>query len=171
MVDQAPPPVHGAPEGVEMFVVNTGRGNDTVTGGRVGGLFEADLIVYGGAGDDVLQGGAGADTLSGGAGHDTLRGRAGDDNLNGGVGADTLFGGAGADTLHARGGSDTLVGGNGADILVGGAGADVRWAEQATTSSAAVPGWISAGVDLGTMTSRAAMLAGPGAAWMGKART
>jgi Ca2+-binding RTX toxin-like protein len=54
------------------------------------------LLLYGGAGDDVLTGSATAgSTLSGGGGQDTLTGGTGRDTLTGGGGADTLNGGSG----------------------------------------------------------------------------
>jgi hypothetical protein len=47
--------------------------------------------------DDVLFGGNGADILNGGLGNDTLTSGSGNDILNGGLGIDRLTGGAGAD--------------------------------------------------------------------------
>ena len=74
-------------------VLETGSGNDTITG--AGG---ADII-FSGAGNDRIFGGGGADILSGGDGRDSLEGGAGNDTLIGGAGADTLFGGSGLDVI------------------------------------------------------------------------
>ena len=52
-----------------------------------------------GAGNDTVTGGNGNETLSGGLGNDILSGGAGDDVLSGGLGTDKLTGGAGTDTF------------------------------------------------------------------------
>jgi Ca2+-binding RTX toxin-like protein len=56
-------------------MINTGDGNDRVTGSR---------------GDDRINGGDGNDSLSGGAGNDILVGGEDADRLSGGVGSDTF---------------------------------------------------------------------------------
>tara|TARA_R110002124_G_scaffold64985_2_gene178029 strand:- start:862969 stop:881598 length:18630 start_codon:yes stop_codon:yes gene_type:complete len=60
--------------------VNTGTGNDTITGSAVANIIAAvagSNIMRGLAGDDTLLGGTGADTLFGGDGADILNGGAG----------------------------------------------------------------------------------------------
>jgi Ca2+-binding RTX toxin-like protein len=95
--------------------VNTGTGDDHVTGADVNGSNGAMSYVLG-SGEDWFDGGAADEIVDGGAD---------DDILNGGAGNDTLTGGAGADTLNGGAGNDTLTGGAGADIMDGGEGADI----------------------------------------------
>jgi len=77
-----------------VFNVQSGSGNDNLTGGNF------DDVFFSGAGNDVLNGGAGDDFLSGGFG---------DDMLNGGSGTDRILISEGSDIVD--GGSDV----NGAD--------------------------------------------------------
>ncbi len=131
--------------GVMIENVETGSGNDTITGNDASNSFllggGADLA-YGGAGFDVIHGEAGNDTLYGGAQADNLYGDAGADTLYGDQGFDRLFGGADSDTLYGGAdddalfgedgddwlegetGNDRLYGGTGNDTLFGGEGAD-----------------------------------------------
>jgi Ca2+-binding RTX toxin-like protein len=83
--------------------VDAGDGNDTVSGSNVAA---ADLVLLGGAGNDVLIGGAGDDRLEGGAGNDVLAGGPGADQLLGGEGDDRLDGGPGTDSLDGGTGDD-----------------------------------------------------------------
>lgn len=85
--------------------------------------------LYGGWGDDELMGGNdddklfgedGNDLLSGGNDDDYLDGGNGDDVLNGGNHDDTLFGGNGNDELNGDAGQDYLAGGAGNDRMFGG---------------------------------------------------
>lgn len=106
-------------------------GNDTITSvtegssSGEGGTSDADTMLDGGAGNDVLTAttifGA-EDDASGGA---RLYGRTGDDVLRvyGGV-RNTLDGGAGDDTITGGTGADRIIGGPGADTLRGGGGND-----------------------------------------------
>jgi Ca2+-binding RTX toxin-like protein len=82
-------------------------------------------VVAGGTGDDMLDGGDGNDVLDGGEGHDVLAGGGGLDELHGGDGNDVLDGGDGNDVLWGDVGSDQLFGGSGDDALAGGEGADL----------------------------------------------
>ncbi|WP_188926032.1 VCBS domain-containing protein, partial [Shewanella algicola] len=71
-------------------------------GGSTGGIYFADAILDGGAGDDVLIGGDGNDLLIGGLGDDLLSGGLGDDILSGGEGNNTFVWNAnenGTDTM------------------------------------------------------------------------
>ena len=77
----------------QMEVLQTGSGNDTITG--AGGN---DTIVAG-AGNDRVFGGAGTDVLFGGDGRDSLEGGDANDTLIGGAGSDTLYGGTGLDVV------------------------------------------------------------------------
>ena len=76
--------------------------------------------ISGGQGDDIISGNHENDALFGGDGRDRLFGEVGDDLLFGDDGRDRLFGGDGADTLSGDLGKDTLIGGTGNDLLVGG---------------------------------------------------
>ena len=117
---------NSAPARLEALYVESGAGNDAVTGGA------GNDTLLGRAGDDTLVGGAGNDRLYGeyyyevgdGAGNDVLDGGDGNDVLYGAAGDDTLLGGAGDDYLIAGEGNDVLTGGAGNDYLTGEAGAD-----------------------------------------------
>jgi Ca2+-binding RTX toxin-like protein len=107
--------------------IATGDGDDTVAGGAGNDSIAAGIgndSVDGGIGDDTIAGGDGNDSLLGGDGNDSLAGDAGNDTLDGGIGADTLAGGDGNDSLLGGDGNDSLDGGAGSDTLAGGAGID-----------------------------------------------
>lgn len=87
---------------VELYAVELGSGNDTVTGSF---------------GVDTILGGAGKDTLDGSSGNDLLEGGADDDLL-------TDTGPRQNDTLRGDGGNDTIQSGGGADVIDGGEGDD-----------------------------------------------
>jgi Ca2+-binding RTX toxin-like protein len=89
------------------------------------------LLVEGGAGNDVITAGNGIATLTqltldGGAGNDTLTGGDGADQLIGGDGNDLINGGRGNDTAQLGSGDDTFVWnpGDGSDVVEGGTGTD-----------------------------------------------
>ena len=100
----------------EIEAVETGSGDDTIdaSGSPVG------VVVDSGAGDDTITGGAGDDTFAAGAGDDTIAGGAGADSIDGGEDDDSLLGGAGADTIVGGDGADTIDGGEDDDFLTGG---------------------------------------------------
>jgi Ca2+-binding RTX toxin-like protein len=121
--------------------VNTGSGNDSVTGNNNGNaintgngadtvdaLAGADSIntglgddsVLGGDGNDTVLAGDGNDTVEGGNDNDTIQGDLGNDSLDGGAGSDTVQGGAGVDTLYGGAGNDRVDGQEGADTIFGG---------------------------------------------------
>ena len=83
------------------ITINANAGNDRVTIQSVDAGYSGQVIVNGGAGNDVLA----ATTsgipvmLNGGAGNDTLTGSANNDTLCGGLGNDVLNGGSGIDTV------------------------------------------------------------------------
>lgn len=106
------------------ITINGNAGNDRVTIQSVDAGYTGELIVDGGAGNDVLT--ATASTipvdLRGGAGNDTLTGSVHDDTLSGGLGNDSLKGGAGIDTVTEGDASkltlkNTLLTGRGNDVL------------------------------------------------------
>jgi Ca2+-binding RTX toxin-like protein len=112
---------------VEGSIVNTGGGDDTVSGkegGGLGGDFATTLTINGEEGDDALTGGDGDDVITGGNGNDTLKAGAGNDRVDGGSGADTVSGGDGTDVVVGGGGGDALTGGDGSDTVDGDAGGD-----------------------------------------------
>ncbi len=112
-----------------VVTVQVGTDADEVLSGTAG----SDLILggagaddlEGAAGADILCGGNGADHLGGGTGDDVLDGGRGDDSLAGGDGNDVLRGGLGSDSLSGEAGDDRLTGGSGADAFSGGPGTDV----------------------------------------------
>lgn len=94
---------------------------------------DADEVLRGGPGDDVIGasggndlvvGGDGDDELFGGAGNDTISGQSGDDRIVGADGDDNLFGIDGDDVISGQDGNDLIRGGLGNDSLFGGAGDD-----------------------------------------------
>jgi Ca2+-binding RTX toxin-like protein len=105
--------VFGGPTGVT--VTGAEAANDTLTINGLGGddVIDASgvapgaiqLILDGGAGDDVLIGSAGNDILHGGAGDDVLIGGAGQDILDGGTGDNVVLQDftAGADRIDLSG--------------------------------------------------------------------
>ncbi len=94
--------------------------NDVLTG-----TAGNDLLV-GANGSDGLSGLGGADVLCGNNGNDTLAGGDGPDTLDGDKGNDMLSGGVAADVLRGGQGNDNLLGGANGDVFSGGAGADVN---------------------------------------------
>jgi hypothetical protein len=103
--------------------INSLEGDDIV---RVGDELTQQLVVYAGAGNDLVRAGAGKATVSGDAGHDVIFGGAGDDVLSGVTGDDLIFGAGGADRLYGGDGSDWLAGGDGDDPTIkGDAGNDM----------------------------------------------
>ncbi len=122
-----------------MEQVNTGNGNDNITGSST------DNVILSGAGNDTVDGGDGADTIEGGAGNDSLIGGAGNDTVafwnatsavtfnlgttsaqnTGGAGTDTvsgfenIIGSTFNDTLQGDSGANTINGGDGNDIISG----------------------------------------------------
>lgn len=75
--------------------INTGSGNDTVTGNATIGT-----TINGGNGINTLTGGSGNDTLVGGTGNDTLIGMGGNDSFNGGLGSNTMNGSAAGNSTY-----------------------------------------------------------------------
>jgi hypothetical protein len=75
--------------------------------------------VQSGAGNDTITGSAQRNTLAGGDGNDTIAGGDGDDALDGWVGNDRVDGGAGQDSIGGGDGDDVLVGGADRDIFWG----------------------------------------------------
>lgn len=138
--------------------------------------------ITGGHADDLIDGGAGFDRIWAMAGNDQIS--AGDNGamLDGGTGNDLLIGGTADDYLFGREGNDLLLGGNGHDSLEGGAGEDILigrrtdydtnllalkvlfadW--QATGSSAATFGSLTAAIIDDGMNDR--LIGGDGADWL-----
>lgn len=131
--------------GDEFKGVAMGPGNDTVTGSGI-----AEIMAYGGTGDDSIIGGSEADTIQGDGydsadlanpnslfvptdpvtvdGNDTLFGVGGNDTIMGDGGNDQVYGGTGSDTVSGGAGNDFLSGGprgdGDTDLVTGGTGAD-----------------------------------------------
>lgn len=68
-----------------------------------------NIVVDGGAGDDLIYANSAANTVCGSSGNDRLYGFAGNDTLSGGDGRDTVSGGAGRDVLTGGTGRDTFL--------------------------------------------------------------
>ena len=108
----------GIARGTVIENLNSGSGNDTITGNSAANIINA------GGGNDEVSGGFGNDIISGGIGNDSLLGQADNDTIFGGSGLDTIEGGAGSDSLGGGGNADVIRGGLGHDTLGGGDGAD-----------------------------------------------
>ena len=108
----------GIADGTVIENLETGAGNDTITGNG------AANSIMSGAGNDNIDGGAGADSLGGGDGNDTVDGQSSADLIEGNGGSDMLTGGTGADTISGGEGNDTIYGNTGSDTIQGGAGQD-----------------------------------------------
>lgn len=145
-----------------------GGGVDVVMNGTARGTFHPTgrIVVFAGAGDDVVQVAGGVDRnparLFGGAGNDRLNlgnggglafGGDGDDRLQGGNGRDILIGGAGADWLNGNGGDDQLM-------------TDGTWHEDAGAEAArTATAWSTIAADWNaprTLSQRISNLAGGG---------
>jgi len=75
------------------FEIDTGSGDDTVTGG------DGPDVIRAGWHADTVTGGGGADVIYGDSHNDNLSGGDGDDFLQGGYETDVVMGGAGIDTV------------------------------------------------------------------------
>lgn len=109
--------------GTQQWIVNGADGDDEITGSD-----QADDVLYGGSGNDLIDGlgNSGlpynADRIDGDADNDVLRGGAGPDSVDGGPGNDEVGGGDGDDYLGGEEGVDTLHGDAGDDWVDAGAG-------------------------------------------------
>ena len=94
---------------VPRLIIDGGAGDDRIT---VDAGVAADLMIFGGPGDDaIVDLGSGDDFLDGGPGSDTIQG---------GTGADLIFGGSADDALTLGGAGGAMAGGPGADSYAGG---------------------------------------------------
>ena len=89
----------------------------------------AQGVIVGTAGDDVICGGPGNDDVSAQGGNDIVFGAGGNDRLSGSAGNDTMFGGDGNDQLAGGLGNDKLYGNAGTDQAAGSSGVDKCVAE------------------------------------------
>ena len=87
---------------------------------------QANTVIRGLGGNDILTSSSGNDLLFGEAGNDILRSGAGNDTSRGGLGNDSLNGGDGNDTLFGDEGDDYFVGIEGTDSIFGGLGFDIN---------------------------------------------
>jgi Ca2+-binding RTX toxin-like protein len=101
------------------IVIFAGAGNDVIVGSAY-----AERIMAG-DGNDVVSAGDGRDTIYGEAGADSIRGGGSSDLINGGDGFDTLRGDAGNDNIDGGASKDRLRGSLGNDRLYGGGGNDI----------------------------------------------
>jgi Ca2+-binding RTX toxin-like protein len=94
----------GGESGLDKLIINGLGGDDTIDASAVpaGAI---DLVLNGGAGNDILIGGAGNDVLNGQQGADTMIGGPGDDTFlwNPGDGSDIVEGQDGVDTMVFNG--------------------------------------------------------------------
>ena len=100
----------------------TGSANDDA----LTAIGNADNVIRGLDGNDIIIAGGGDDFLIGNNGNDILRGAAGNDRTFGGEGDDALNGGGGNDFLNGQAGNDFFVGVGGTDTIIGGEGFDTN---------------------------------------------
>ena len=100
----------------------TGSANDDA----LTAIGNADNVIRGLDGNDIIIAGGGDDFLIGNNGNDILRGAAGNDRAFGGEGDDALNGGGGNDFLNGQAGNDFFVGVGGTDTIIGGEGFDTN---------------------------------------------
>jgi len=105
--------------GTEADEVLEGTGGKDVICG-----YQGDDVIKALAGRDIVYGGAGKDRIRGGPGADELHGEAGNDRVRGGLDGDRIHGQMGDDRLLGGGWADSISGGYGDDLLVGGLGRD-----------------------------------------------
>ncbi len=99
---------------------------DPVQGfGLAAGYDGHDTLVGRGQANNLLYGGAGSDLLLGAEAEDFLFGQGGNDRLIGGAHHDFLYGGTGNDSLFGGKGNDVLEGGLGADMFDVSQGSDI----------------------------------------------
>ncbi|MHA3913524.1 calcium-binding protein, partial [Halovulum sp. GXIMD14793] len=122
----------GIARGTIIENLNTGSGDDTVTGNDAANVIRTNIgndTVYGGGGHDDIDGGAGFDTIYGGVGADNIMGGNHADSIYGGANNDRLIGGQGFDNLYGGSGDDVLFGGETVDRLYGGADNDTLYGD------------------------------------------
>jgi PKD repeat protein len=100
----------GGGTGTDTVVIN---GSNVIINGSSTPFAGNRVIVYGGAGSDVI-GVVGNSSIALEA-----HGGEGNDVLSGGKGADILVGDAGNDVIHGADGRDLLIGGSGSDVILG----------------------------------------------------
>jgi hypothetical protein len=84
---------------MKAYILAGTAGDDTIDA-NTGTPDAVGIMVFGGAGNDVIIGHASAmNILYGGAGNDTIIGGAGEDKIYGGAGNDSITGGAGSDVI------------------------------------------------------------------------
>ncbi|MCX6399965.1 MAG: calcium-binding protein [Propionibacteriales bacterium] len=122
-------------------------------------LADANDLILGGNGVDVVNAGGGGDWVYASGAADRVCGNAGDDHLYGGDDGDLVFGGTGADQGYGEAGGDQVYGNNGADALYGGAGTDRAqgnngddWIDGGAESDVLIGGTSAAGKDDGADT-------------------
>ncbi len=112
-------------EFVNKIVINTGDGSDLVWVSEYVGV---PVLIDTGAGNDVVTGGNKKDTIYAGPGDDRVAGGDGNDYIDLGTGNDIGMGGFGNDLVYGGDGRDMIIGGDGKDTLKGGKGEDALMA-------------------------------------------
>lgn len=120
------PTILGTPN-ADLLIRGT-LGNDVIM------TFGGSDVIYASLGDDVICSGDGNDMVFGGGGKDIifddvgrnlLNGDGGDDTIYGAKDRDVIFGGPGNDTIYGNGGGDVVYGDAGDDLIYAGGGNDV----------------------------------------------
>lgn len=93
---------------IEQFIA--GDGGDVINLAHET-LTYGDVVILGGAGDDILWANVGNDQIIGANGNDIIDGGPGNDRLSGNGDNDQIFGGQGDDRLEGGAGDDILYGG------------------------------------------------------------
>ncbi len=102
--------------GMQVFnnieIIIAGSGGDVIDLSSSTSIL-GDVIILGGAGDDILWGNVGNDTILAASGDDIVDGGPGNDTIDGGGDNDKVGGGLGDDTVEGGSGNDILYGGHG----------------------------------------------------------
>jgi len=108
-------------------VIEGGAGNDMVWAGSGSDVVHGDGdvdVIWGMGGSDILFGDGGGDAVAGNSGLDVIAGGEGNDLLLGYGNDDAVYGGVGNDTLYGDDRPTESTSGSGSDYLDGGAGDD-----------------------------------------------
>jgi len=90
--------------------------------------FGGNDIIYARLGNDLICPGDGSDMVFAGGGNDTIFDDLGRNMIFGDTGDDTIYGGKGKDNIFGGAGNDTIYGGGGGDVIYGDAGNDTIFA-------------------------------------------
>jgi Ca2+-binding RTX toxin-like protein len=110
------------------LVVYAGAGTDVIYGGRGDAVIYGETgnkTIYGGIGNQVIYGATGTNLIVGGIGDAVIYGGTGSNTIFGGIGNAIIYGGTGNNTIYGGIGNEIIYGGNGPNTIYGGIGSQV----------------------------------------------